>query len=254
MKIFTNLFYSKSNSCCLIGIILVSLIIRALVLYLDPLLFRDATTYIKMAEAWHNNGSYQGMLNTTGNNLRWVPPFSIFLTHLVMYLGVSAEVAARTLTIIFGASIPLIGYGIAKVVCRNRYVALCAALFLAINPELIKYSIQPIRESFYFALIGMVLYYICRGIRFHAGQDWALAGLFCAISCLTRYESLEFLIYVVIYFIVSTTILKQYMPMAALKSYFLFVITFLVTFSMINVLMGTHLHILDNYYYYFSRW
>jgi len=242
----------RSDNFWLIWITLLAIVMRLGRLYFDPLFWRDCILYIQMAQQWFERGSYIGVLDCD-RNASWIPPMSIFLIQALMHIGVSVEVAARLLTIIFGCSIPIIGYLISKVICRNRYIALCSALFFAVNPVLVDYSIQPTREVFYLVWCGLTLLFICKGIRYRNEKNWISSGCFCAVASLTRYESFELLIYVILYFSIATFIMKQYTFVMALKHCMLFFLAFFGVFILISFLSGTYRVIYDNYYSYLSN-
>ena len=174
----------------LTAVLLFAILFRLAVLaYTSPLLDRDSISYLWMAQQWFDHGSYGAMLQSTDAYYEYTPFLSIFLIQSAMHLGLSAKVAAVILALIFGSLIPLLGYGIAKTVCRSKKVALVSALFFAINPVLVEYSLQPTREIFYLVWIGLTLLAACQGIRHRNIGAWAAAGIFCGFACLTRYES-----------------------------------------------------------------
>lgn len=237
----------------LVYITMLALVIRLVLLYLDPLLDRDSILYIQMAQSWHDSGSYLGIFNTFREELIWIPPLSLYFIKTLMNVGLSAEVSARILALFFGLSIPLIGYFLTKIVCRNNTISLCATLFFAVNPVLVQYSIEPNREVFYLVLGGLSLLFICKGIRFQNWYNWFLSGVFSSLSCLTRYEGLELPIYVIIYFLVSVSILKQYDLVKAIRHIIFYYFGLVITLLLFSIMINTMHNLPWTYSQYLSR-
>ncbi len=245
--------YTGSNCAILLTIIGLSLVLRLAIWLCDPILMRDSILYLHMAEVWHACGSYQEMIDIVGTNWVWVPPLHIYLIQLAMYLELTAESAARILSLLFGLTIPVIGYLIAKTISPQRRIAIFSAIFLAVNPVLVEYSTQPTRDVFYLSCAGLLLYYILRSIRDHRTFDWIVAGGLCAVSCTIRYESFEFVLYVIIYFLVATLCLRQYSYKIGIACCCGFMLSFMILLITLHLCMGSMFNVSDGYIVYYER-
>ena len=187
---------SLKNKCEKKGILIVlifflSLFFRFLKLLIDPLLSRDASLYLSLAENWNETASY----SQTFNNLSYiVPPLPLWLTKTGLQLGFPAEVFARTLGLYLGALIPVIGFLTVQKISNNIRVSIISALLLAINPNLVYYSIQPLREVYYLFFCVMLLSTLVSAIKFSSLKDWILCGIYTSCGFFCRYEAFEFII------------------------------------------------------------
>lgn len=241
----------KNTVIFLAGLTLLALILRLLALWLFPIVQRDGILYLEMMNAWNKAGSYQGMLNIFRWNA-WIPPFPLYLMKLLMPLGFSAECSARCVNIACGSLVPAIGYGIAWTLTKRQYIALSVGILFAVHPVFIEFSTQPLRDGFYIFWAGVTLFFLCRGMMEKKWYDWCAAGVFAAISFMTRYETLEFFPLTAL-FLVSAPIFHYYSWKKAFLHGMLFFVMVLLTLFLLHNLMGTWSFFLDSYWTYYSK-
>ena len=100
------------------------------------------------------------------------------------------------MSLFFGSMFPVIGFIFTLRLCRNIRIALIAAILLVFLPELVELSGQPMRDSCYIALCGILMIVLVEAFRESTVFKWALCGVFLALSVYCRYEALEFAVIV----------------------------------------------------------
>lgn len=180
----------KDNTALYSAIFIVALIARLFELILDPLLMRDSARYLHLAEIWFNTGDYSKTLveNTV------VPPLPLFTIKEMMRWGYPAEIAGRSIALFLNSLIPVIGYAIAyKIFPKKLVVFACAFLFI-LNPTLISYSIQPLRENYYLFFLALTIYAVLKAMDNSSATNWMIVGCLSATAFFCRYEALELLL------------------------------------------------------------
>ena len=168
----------------LAGITVLSLLITGFCWFFEPTISRDGIFYLELVQIWHDQGNFQGILK--GWPRFWLPPFPLYLMKLLTDCGLSAETAGVGLNIAMGCCLPVIVYGIAMEITRERKIALCSALLMLLNPSMIELAIEVQRDVIYLFFCGLLIYFLAFGIRRQKGFDWVRAGVFFACSFLTR--------------------------------------------------------------------
>lgn len=171
-------------------IFILSFAIRLLRLYIDPQLLRDSVLYIELADIWSETSNYSDII-AKGTI---TPPLPLYFIKELMNLGFSAEIAGRSLSLFTGAFVPVIGYFLAQNIFKNHIISLLFSLFLTINPALVFYSTQPLRESNYLFFTMFSGLFGIKAIIQQRKMDWVLCGCFISLSFFCRYESLELLV------------------------------------------------------------
>lgn len=219
---------------------------------LEPTVSRDGLLYLELVQIWHDHGSFQAVLEYWPQY--WIPPFPLYLMKLLTDCGIPAEAAGVGLNIAMGCCLPLIVYGIAMEVVRERKIALCSALLMALNPSMIELAIEVQRDMIYLFFCGLLIYFLACGIRRQKWFYWFFSGVFFACSFLTRYETLEFIPLIAFYLLFL--LIAKYMSWKKLllnASVFL-VITTGVFFLLIHT-MGVQEHLFGSYQkYYLQKW
>jgi len=163
------------------AIFLTGILLRAVALWQNPVMSRDALTYIRYAA---NFPSAEGA----------APPFPVMLILLLRLLrgaGFSWETAGWLINLTAGALLIPVMYGIVLRIWNDRKWALLAALFTAVHPGLIKLSIVIQRDSPYLLFFwGCVYFLLC----LLTGGGWpsaVAAGILTGCAVMTRFEGLE---------------------------------------------------------------
>ena len=235
------------------GLTLFALGLRLAFLWLFPIVQRDGILYLEMMEAWDKTGSYQEILKVF-RWMKWIPPFPLYLMKLFMPLGVSAECSARIFSITCGSLVPVIGYGIVWTLTKRQYLAIAAGLLFAVHPVLIEFSTQPLRDVFYIFWAGLTLFFLCRGMMKAKWYDWCAAGVFAAVSFLTRYEALEF-IPLALMFLVSAPMFHQSSWKKTVLHGIMFFSFWLLIFFLLHCLMDTWIAFYQGQWgYYRGKW
>lgn len=179
-----------------------SLVVLALCFYCrshSPTLGRDSLYYINLIQLWHETGSFEELWQS--NKGIWIPPLYLFLGKKLVDLGCITENAAVGLNMFFACFLPWIVWGIAREVTQSVKIASCAAVLIAFNPTVITLGTEAQRDMPYLFFCGIMIYFICCAIRREKWYYWGAAGIFFALSFLTRYETLEMVIILGVYFI-----------------------------------------------------
>ena len=173
-------------------ILLCGFLLKIAGLLLEPTLSRDGALYVQLIQIWSDSNDFNAVLQHWERY--WIPPFYLYCAKCLMYFGLTAEQAGIGINLVLGTFAPLIGFGIAFEVTRNRIIALCSALLLAMHPALNELSVQVQRDMIFLFLSGSAVWSICAGIRRKKWYFWVLGGILFSMSFLTRYETAEFLL------------------------------------------------------------
>lgn len=217
-------------------ILLCGFLLKIAGLFLEPTLSRDGALYVQLIKIWSDSNDFNALLQYWEGY--WIPPFFLYLAKCLMYFGLTAAQAGIGINLVLGTFAPLVGFGIAFEVTRNRIIALCSALLLAMHPSLNELSVQVQRDMIFLFLSGSAVWSICAGIRRKKWYFWILGGLLLSMSFLTRYETAEFLLLTA----VALTILvcTKYLTV---RQYFLYgfymLAAFLASASLLCHIMGT---------------
>lgn len=163
------------------AILLTGILLRAVTLWQNPVLSRDAITYVRYAVSFPS---------TEGA----APPFPVMLILLLRLLhgaGFSWEMAGWLINLTTGTLLIPVVYGIVLRIWNDRKWALLAALFIAVHPTLIKLSIAIQRDSPYLLLFwGCIYFLLC--LLSDGGWPFAVAtGVLTGCAMMTRFEGIE---------------------------------------------------------------
>ena len=105
MMLFTsgqkvNLYSKWSFDIICLLIFLMSIAIRLVKLVFEPLLLRDGTFYLRMAEIWHQTGDYLEITKEASN----VPPLPLWCIKTLMNFYGNPEIAGRSISIFLGGA------------------------------------------------------------------------------------------------------------------------------------------------------
>ena len=180
--------------CICILIFAASLLFRLMKLVIDPGLQRDPTLYLQWASHWYETGDCHFFL-VSGDPVQ-TPMFPIWALKELMVSGLGAEVVGRGLSLFLGSMIPVICFVIAMRVFQNIRIALITAFLLAIQPDLVPYSVQPLRENFYVFFEALLLLAIVESVKNGTYFKWGLCGVLVSFISFCRYEGMEFILIV----------------------------------------------------------
>ena len=117
------------------------------------------------------------------------------------------------------------GLNICLVMLFKKYaIAFIVAALLILNPVLISFSTQPMRENNYLFFQGLMFCFLIASVKKIGMISSALCGLFCIISVFCRYEAIEtlFLCPLIFYLVLRHNKLK-------VKNFWRFVTIFLLS-------------------------
>ena len=168
---------------------------RLLKLIIDPLLLRDSSLYLSLSESWLETNDYTVLLGETTT----VPPLHLFLIKEMMKMGFSSEPGGRSIAIVLGSLIPVLGYYTVLKLFKNKRLATISAVLFVTHPTLVSYSIQPLRENLYLACLGLTIIELIYAIRNNKSYNWFLSGCCISLTFFCRYEAIEFLFLGIVY-------------------------------------------------------
>ncbi len=253
MKDFCAALYDKLKSRTpvfwLSGMVLLMFVCCVSLYFLEPGISRDGCLYLRLIRVWYEGGDFQAVLDHWEE--MWIPPFHLYAARLLMYCGCSVEFASVGLNMVFCSFLPVIVYGIAKEICGDIRISLSAALLTALNPSLIDLAIEPQREIFYLFFSGLVIYTVIYGIKHEKWYAFFPAGIFWALSFLTRYESLEMLPLCI--FVICVSVCGNW---KLWKKNLLYLLIFCVScggaFTALIYGMGVQTHLIQSYEKYYE--
>lgn len=158
---------------------------------LEPTICPDGPTYIELAGQWLADGVCP--------EHDYLPLYTWLMT-LLMRCGLDGHAAGVWINLAAGTLfIPLV-WRLVLAVTGHREAALAAALLAATHPQAIDLAIHVQRDALYLLLAGGVLTAGLEAIRKRPGYaHWALAGALLAAGLFTRYETLELLVPILLY-------------------------------------------------------
>ena len=185
----TDRYHALLAVCILVFV--AALLFRLMKLILDPGLMRDSALYLQWAENWHETGDWH--FTRLGNPVK-TAVLPVWMIKTLMFSG--SEIAGRALSLFFGSLIPVVGFIVALRICRRVRIALLSALLLIFHPDLVTYSIQPLRDNYYLLFEAFLLLLIVEAYRKDSILKWGACGIFVSLMSFCRYEGLEFLMIV----------------------------------------------------------
>ena len=161
----------------------------------DNTISRDGSMYLSQAERWFDLQNYSLALKSE----IIVPPLPLWSIKSLMSFGFNSEVCARSLSYYFGFLLLVVIYCTANMLFRNKGISFFAVLLFYLNPNIILYSIEPLREIYYLFFFSIIVFYsisLNRAIKLYY---FLIVSLSIAAAIMCRFESIEFLILFIIY-------------------------------------------------------
>ena len=237
----TKIYKNLKELILWLSIFFFSSIVRIGAIIKDQTITRDSSMYLIQAEKWYDSQSY---LSTFDKEII-VPPLPLWNIQLFMKSGLNSEICARSITMFLGFLLTIVCYQITKELFKNIIVALCSVFIFVVHPNLVEYSIQPLREIFYLFFYSLVILFsiqLAKGIRL---KYYLYVGLSIACAIMCRYEAAEFIILFALYnvYIITVATSKDKIRLYLLIS----VCTALVFLIILNNLFGCNNLILQNF-------
>lgn len=230
----TSQFYDKY---ALAIIVFIALLLRVAIWFYEPVMNRDGILYIEIAETWFNSGEYL--------QHHYLPMYP-WLIKTVMILGVSPHIAGVVINIVLGSVLPILMYLIIRCCSNSKEIALSAALIMAVHPSAMELSRQLIRDNLYLFFSGIAIIGILKALKSENLLWWALVGVATGANLLTRYESLEFVILVTLYFLVAKICgIMSYKQM--IRSSVIWLTTVIATFFILATAMNVTEQVYQSY-------
>lgn len=161
----------------------------------------DGTQYARVAENLRKGLGYVG-IGDQGLELN-TPPLFPFLICAASFVTGSYEQAARFVSLVLGALLPLAVFGIALRLF-NRRVALVAAALTILHPLLVNLSLAVLPEGIYTSLLLSAVYFVLCALDRPAIGNWTLAGLAFGLAYLVRPEAIAPLLIAALFAITAT--------------------------------------------------
>ena len=151
-----------------------------------------------------------------------------------------------------GILMPTVSFFIARELFHDKRISIAAALLTAVNPSIIAMAVQTQRDVPYLFAAGWCIFFIIAAIKRNNWRYWCAAGIPFAISFLIRYESIEFLPLLGIYFIV-TIFKKQQKWYLTMRNLAIFALSALISTIILLYCSGTIHYMAGSYYRYFMK-
>jgi len=215
------------------AVVVAAVALRLFNLHYVSALTRDSCYYLEIAEVIGGRG-WAALLSDCHT-----PPLFLIVLSTLKVLGVDLLFGGVALNIVLGAVLVVFVYRLAYFVTARREVALLAMLLAAVNPALIGFSTEIIRENLYLlCMFGgalLILHYVGSGRVIFI----ALSAVFFAAAFLTRFEALEALFLIPLFLVVAAP--KKFFRLGNLRAAALFCLVFgFVTLTCCLLLPGGH--------------
>ena len=201
---------------------------RLLQFHLEPLISRDGTIYIRLAEQWAVSGDYPRHAYL---------PLLPWMMKSLFHMGLSLHAAGIAVNLVFGSLLPLVAWGILRQLTTHKEIALGAAFLMAFHPSAIGLSADVTRDTLYLFAGGSSVLFALYGIRSGKWQGWCFSALFLAFGLFVRYEILELVPLIAAYFLIAPAI-RSISLKNALANFAVWGGTFLISAFAIALLTG----------------
>ncbi|HTY89747.1 MAG TPA: hypothetical protein VMC84_01075 [Methanocella sp.] len=120
----------------------------------------------------------------------YVPAYRLLIVSMCVATGIDPMIMSGLMTIVLGIMVLLVLYVLAYRLSNNLYVALFAAFFFIMSPDITIYTMRPLPEILGLFLVPFTLLFVIR-------EDWWLASICAAITALTHQMTLLTLVAVI---------------------------------------------------------
>ncbi|MDI6895918.1 hypothetical protein [Methanocella conradii] len=113
----------------------------------------------------------------------YVPAYRLLISSMSVATGIDPMVMSGLMTITIAIFVLLAMFAVAYRLSCNLYVALFAAFFFLMSPEITIFTIRPLPELLGLFMVPFTLYFVIR-------RDWPIAAIGAAITALTHQMTL----------------------------------------------------------------
>jgi hypothetical protein len=113
----------------------------------------------------------------------YVPAYRMLIASMSVATGIDPMVMSGLMTITIAIFVMLVMFAVAYRLSSNLYVALFAAFFFLMSPEITIFTMRPLPELLGLFMVPFTLYFVIR-------RDWPLAAVGASITALTHQMTL----------------------------------------------------------------
>ena len=161
----------------------------------------EGAEYARLAENLRNGAGFVGIA-MPGTQLSFNPLFPLLIAAASFVTG-NYEWAARLVSLVLGALLPLPVFGIASRLF-NRRVGLIAALLTVLHPLLVNLSFTALSEGPYITLLMSAVYVGVRALNHSSIKMWSLVGAAFGLAYLLRAEAVALFLIAVVFAFTAT--------------------------------------------------
>jgi 4-amino-4-deoxy-L-arabinose transferase-like glycosyltransferase len=198
-----------------ISILVLSLGVRLAWLLAGPKVIESEGVYY--ARVGENLAAGRGLVGIHEMGLQLLyPPLYSSLIAVGVWLGLSAELAGRTISLLAGTALPVVCYLLAKKL-YGAAAGWCAGLLAALHPLLISVSAAVLTESLYLTLATVAVYFMVGALGPGARRPVIAAGIALGLAYVCRPEGFILaLLFAATIVVVNRRALKSGLARAAL--------------------------------------
>lgn len=170
----------------LAGIVVYFVVLQLCLRHYESGLERDSVVILERVAEWHRTGVLVRE-DMTGS---FVPPLALYLFRLPLVLGAPLESGCLFLILLFGMTVPVLSFLIARECYPDDKAALVFAALMASNPQLHDIYNSIIRDPIFIPLALTAILLALRYFKRPGFTTAAAAGVVSALAFLTRYEGI----------------------------------------------------------------
>lgn len=225
------------------GMTVIAFLLRLLACHLEPVINNDGIFYIDIALQW--SASWKMPLSD------YLPLYPWMIKELLK-LSIPPYYAGVGINIFFGSLLPLVIYGIIRTLTAKREVALYGALLLVFHPLAIDLSIHLLRDVCYLFFSGTAIYFTIQAIKNRKWFWWIFCSLSCVMGLLSRYETVELLLGISVYFMMALIFQADNRRKNCISG-FIWIGSLMIFFWIMISVMGVQSEIINMYIGRFER-
>jgi hypothetical protein len=120
----------------------------------------------------------------------YVPAFRLLIVSMCVATGIDPMVMSGLMTIVLGIMVMLVMYAVAYRLSNNLYVALFAAFFFIMSPDITIYTMRPLPEILGLFMVPFTLLFVIE-------EKWKFAAISAGITALTHQMTLLTLVAII---------------------------------------------------------
>lgn len=173
----------------LAAVVFAAFLLRLAYAEINPMLTRDGIGYLEFCRNWRLAGDAALPFEMQGKPLLFQ-----YLICVLMQYGLTAETAAQWINLIAGTLLVIPVYLAANVLFGRKPEAFCAAIFAAVMPPMVKYSVECLREGLYLFFSAWCLFALFQVLKKKGGPWSFVCGIFVLLAMMCRFEALELVV------------------------------------------------------------